>query len=146
MTENEVLKDLQNYQGILKAKTRINASANPEIALNAITEAIEVIQQYRAIGTVEELQQLKEYIDTINEICSGYSAIGTIEEFKALKEKECPKKPKHSETYGKDYYYCPTCGCGVTIIMEHGCESDYELDRCEQCGQAIDWSEKGGAE
>ena len=60
MTENEVLKDLQNYQGILRAKARINASVNPEIALNAITEAIDVIQSYRAIGTVEEFKALKE--------------------------------------------------------------------------------------
>ena len=80
MTENEILKDLQNYQGILKAKTRINASVNPEIALNAITEAIEVIQQYRAIGTVEE--------------------------FKALKKKNTPKKV----AYQREHEKCPSCG------------------------------------
>ena len=80
MTENEVLKDLQNYQGILKAKTRINVGANPEIALNAITEAIDVIQSYRAIGTIDE--------------------------FKALKEKSVAKKVAYQGEHEK----CPTCG------------------------------------
>ena len=80
MTENEVLKDLQNYQGILKAKARINASVNPEIALDAITEAIEVIQ--------------------------AYTANGTIEEFKALKEKSEQKKVTYQDGNEK----CPACG------------------------------------
>ncbi len=83
MTENEVLKDLQNYQGILKAKTRINASVNPEIALNAITEAIEVIQSYRAIGTIDE--------------------------FKALKEKSVAKKIKYEDYCGFRDAICPVC-------------------------------------
>lgn len=94
MTENEVLKDLKKYQGILKAKVRINASVNPEIALDSTTEAIELIEQYRAIGTVEELKTAMKYVSLAKkhgtvgkaiDACAEYESIGTIEEFKALK-------------------------------------------------------------
>ncbi len=71
MTENEILKDLQNYQGILKAKTRINAGVNPEIALNALTEAIDIIEQYRAIGTVEECRVAVGIVKKMYEHCEG---------------------------------------------------------------------------
>ena len=119
MTENEILKDLQNYQGILKAKTRINAGVNPEIALNAVTEAIDVIQQYRAIGTVEELQSKLE----------AYRELGTMEELKTLKEKNTPKKFEYQiGKNGLKHEKCP--GCGSFSVF-----GNY----CSWCGQKIDW-------
>ena len=124
MTENEVLKDLQNYQGILKAKTRINAGVNPKIALDAITQAIEVIQQYRAIGTIEE--------------------------FKALKEKNEPKRlltreekyPQNYGMYSTSDRWCPCCR-GLVFTGDwsvHKQNIMYKRIRCG-CGQKLDWSE-----
>lgn len=60
------------------------------------------IQQYRTIGTIEELEAMKkstlsamELVDIwcVLEDLKKYSAIGTVEEFKALKEKNEPKFP-----------------------------------------------------
>lgn len=115
MTENEVLKDLQNYQGILKAKVRINASVNPEIALDAITEAIEVIQ--------------------------AYTANGTIEEFKALKEKNTPYKPQE---YEDRYYACKCDNILLPKWRKYPTElmpKSEGLPHCMACGQKLDWSE-----
>ena len=61
-------------------------------ALTIAIKALEEIQQYRAIGTVEEIQSTKERLLLSRDMCKDYYAIGTIEEFKALKEKSEPKK------------------------------------------------------
>lgn len=70
---------------------------------------------------------LKAHIDLLEKL-EQYRAIGTVEEFKALKEKaevkkpiqldkwgeyhECPVCGKSSEnSYGCKYLYCPNCGC-----------------------------------
>jgi transcriptional regulator with XRE-family HTH domain len=50
-----------------------------------IHKAIEDIQAYRAIGTVEELQAIKSSTQLVTDILAEYSSIGTIEAFKALK-------------------------------------------------------------
>ena len=72
-------------------------SRNADYIKTAI-KALEEIQQYRAIGTVEELEAMKkgtlsamELVDIwcVLEDLKKYSAIGTIEEFKALKESNC---------------------------------------------------------
>lgn len=44
------------------------------------------LEQYRAIGTIEELKSLQEDYWKLNEMLKFYSEIGTVEEFKALKE------------------------------------------------------------
>ena len=57
-------------------------------------QALEEIQQYRAIGTLEELQTAMKYVSlakmhgTVGKVidtCAEYEAIGTLEEFKSLK-------------------------------------------------------------
>ena len=87
------------------------------------------VNQFRAIGTVEDYWKL-------NEMCKEYSAIGTIEEFKALKEKNEPKKPNEIERKRDEYGFiyqigkCPCCGKLVTDDIE-----------CCDCMQKLDWSE-----
>lgn len=49
----------------------------------------------RAIKALEEIQQ--------------YRAIGTVEEFKMLKEKNIPKKPDIEKFWGYDDLMCPNC-------------------------------------
>ena len=135
MTVNEAkgwlieLKDCEETQEFYYADCVIEAF---DIAI----EALEEIQQYRAIGTVERLKHLEEYVDTINKLCADYSAIGTIDEFKALKEKSVPKKvvvehiPKTSWTKEVSHYLCPSC----RSIFSFG-GNPY----CSNCGQKIDW-------
>ena len=105
MTENEALEILNNEcEDISKV----------QIALKVAREALAEIQQYRAIGTIEE--------------------------FKALKEKNEPKKAigkrKHDEAY------CPACN-EVISDGEFWALDEY-VHHCNYCGQAVkgvDWSE-----
>ena len=80
MTENEAIE-------IIKYASAFNLDNSP------LTKALEV-----AITTLEEIQQ--------------YRAIGTVEEFKALKEKSVAKKPLRipdDDTCIYYGYYCPCC-------------------------------------
>ena len=92
MTESEAKKwinTLKNWNSILS-----EAQEACEIAENLFEE----IQQYRAIGTIEELQELKENgaftgVElaqiAVNQMeLKKYMAIGTVDEFKALKENQ----------------------------------------------------------
>lgn len=74
-----------------------------------------------AIQALEEIQK--------------YRAIGTIEEFKDLKEKSVAKKPiKHGS-----YYVCPCCGnTEIEYCNEVDCRT-IRLKRCILCGQKLDW-------
>ena len=105
MTENEAIE-------IIKYASAFNLDSSP------LTKALEV-----AITALEEVQQ--------------YRAIGTIDEFKALKEKNEPKKPilnnpKINEFYIKEAKLCPACHSYI-----NNCSGDY----CRDCGQKLDWSE-----
>lgn len=144
MTENEAISLIKN----LKFLSSEDTYKKHIDAIKLVIQALEEIQQYRAIGTVEGYERAiqisienynlyKEYKAKVQE----FESIGTIEDFKDLKEKEIPKKPIYSKKYGYHCYDCPVCGTSVTIEMEHGCEPDYRLKRCEECGQVINWCE-----
>ena len=85
MTENEAIKCLEKQIEIQPCMNVISAF---EIAIQALEE----IQQYRELGTVEEILKVfnnqRTIMATQHETLKQYRAIGTIEEFKALKEKE----------------------------------------------------------
>ena len=125
---------------------------------NTIRGLLEEIQQYRVIGTVEEIQRK---IDALKYDCTRYEeqlsiargekqvftdddmlleeyrAIDTIEEFKSLKEKSVAKKP-HSisiaNDIGNSMVECPICHAN----------SDYAINiiksgYCWKCGQKLEW-------
>ena len=86
MTENEafyiignipILSDYENYDICQYQEAKA-------IAL----EALEKIQQYKALGTVEELR--------------------------IAKEKQIPKKPEMEKYTKRELYFCPICGTEVT--------------------------------
>lgn len=86
-----------------------------EEALSVAIKALEEIQQYRAIGTVEECREAME--------------------------RQIGKKPylwgDGLDDEGEliyDMYDCPNCGKSYEIDYE-------EYKHCPECGQAIDWSE-----
>ena len=102
-------------------------------------QALEEIQQYRAIGTVEEMEVLNriaeetvEYLKEDKELLAKYKRIGTIEEFKALKEKSVAKKPKSNKVIVShdSYAYCPHC--------KH-CIELFKPSHCDRCGGELDW-------
>lgn len=123
----------------------------PDKAIKAVLltdEDVEKWEQYKAIGTVEEIQQKDEVIATQRDIIDGvykdyekYLKIGTIEEFKALKEKSVAKKAKwHPNPCAEDNRIpiCPNCNTIMVRTEIFGRTID---EHCVSCGQAIDWSE-----
>lgn len=80
-----------------------------------------------AIQALEEVQQ--------------YRAIGTPEECRAAREKQMPKKPIMKQ-YFKDmeekYLCCPTCGEILTDRIPGDNKTFYF--HCMNCGQKFDWS------
>ena len=100
-----------------------------EIAISAIKE----IQQYRKIGTVEQMKNQKENLSVAYRIISDYESIGTAEECREAVEKQKLKKPV------KDKYHhncCPNCGW---IVSGEGGYGEEFCPHCENCGQAIRW-------
>lgn len=116
MTENEAISVLK----MIEAHGSLSSKAK-DMAIQALEE----IQQYRAIGTVEELQ--------------------------ALKEKNEPKKPNKSGVTdsngvfhainginGVPYDLCPNCEINLcTDGMFGGNRSGMKF--CKNCGQKLDW-------
>lgn len=115
------------------------------IAIKALGE----LPQYRAIGTVEELETASKYLRLVKmcgtvgkviEECAEYEEIGTPEECRAAVTKQKAKTPDFEADgyYGGELVYdtwiCPGCG-------EHY-EIDYDKhEYCPCCGQRINWSD-----
>lgn len=118
MTENQAIKILKEEKSWESDDRKIDAFI---MGIEALYE----IQQYRAIGTVDEVAEMSNsYINYFHKV-RQFEAIGTIEEFEALKEKNTPKKP-----FGGMYdWTCPTCG---TYHSTHG-------KCCSECMQMILW-------
>lgn len=79
----------------------------------AIEEAIEVlkeIQQYREIGTVEQVRNQKHNLEMAYKIISDYEAIGTVEECREAVEKQKAKKCIIDSCSDHAHYKCPSCG------------------------------------
>lgn len=164
MTENEAIKVfkelldvpcemLVKYDSVAteeqkKALVRIRVSEDMAI------QALEEIQQYRAIGLTPELiEAMKGHnIALINDL-GEYQQIGTIDEFKALKEKNEPKKIAHQGCYDADgvlhiwngingmpYDLCPNCEINFCTDGRFG-RDKRKIKYCNNCGQKLDWSE-----
>ena len=84
----------------------------------------------------KENQALQVAIQALEEV-QAYRAIGTVEEFKALKEKNEPKKPYSDQNGLLDakMWHCPVCKKEVISDWNRDLANGY----CHNCGQAIDW-------
>lgn len=162
MTENEaveILKGMRNakvdYADLVGAEpfARGHKYVYPEPEDYAIEEAITAlkeIRQYREIGTVEELKQLKEILpylkscrqslDDVVRKCNEYEKIGTVEECREAVEKQKPKAVTNGKLiknfYGRPYCIkgdCPTCG-------RESIKST-DTDYCYVCGQHLKYDE-----
>lgn len=106
MTAEEAIKHLK-----LIVDNEAYADHFQDVCRTAI-EALEEVEQYRALGTVEELKEAKE--------------------------KQIPKKPQEgddTDLWRSGIYSCSICGFVVGF-------EDYKDNYCGKCGQAIDWSEE----
>ena len=152
MTENEA-------RLILDVRiSRFDHAGDVNEALEIAKQALEEIQQYREIGTVEECKELayivniaeKEELAKIIDEYLLYSKIGTVEECREAVEKQKPKKPKDSlkinpvidgngayvDADMTVYLLCPNCG--EMIGIDESCDKF-----CRECGQAIDENLEG---
>lgn len=149
MTAQEAIRDIQRLSSSCKHSGDCMACNICYKAVPMAIECMEEVEQYRALGTVEEIKKkIKTELPYMSlaqarfkSELDEYRKIGTVEELKEAREKQVAKKPIKSKRIGHAYYYCPNCDASVTIEIDHGCERDYRLDHCDVCGQKIDWSE-----
>lgn len=114
MTENGAIERLNCMRLFMQINDKASESKFLEedyIANKVAIKALEEIQQYRAIGTVEECQQARE--------------------------RQIGKKPKSINKVDEDAIYMKCANCGLTTVLYRGMEPDY----CPKCGQKLDWSE-----
>lgn len=124
MKESEAIKEFrQNID--MPFGSNISREAS-ELAI----QALEKVQQYQEIGTLEELQDMKsDYFKALSD-WRQYRKIGTLEECRTAIEKQIPKKPNFTED--KEFALCPCCnGKGLLDKQKY----------CDNCGQKLDWSD-----
>lgn len=115
MTENEAIKELETSIDLAKMCTqnyeRKNEIQGYEMAINALEE----VQKYRQIGSVEECSEAVE--------------------------KQTAKRPDYEGdgfSDGQlvyDTWICPCCGQHYEVDCDR-------YDYCPNCGQHIDWSDE----
>lgn len=117
MTEQEAMIRLDFIRCALLGGTK------PEIIPNE--DNVELMDN--AIKVLEDVQQ--------------YRAIGTLEECRVAVEKQKPMKPSESSCSEKTHYRCPNCGYIPLTVYANGYRLGNKPDFCEKCGKAIDWSD-----
>ena len=145
----EILEEVKELDDTLYAYNAAYMEAL-EVALFALKE----IQNYRKLGTLEELAGAKKYIDlakkhgTIGEMidmCAAYEEIGTVEECRESREKQTQKKCIIDSCPDHTHYKCPACGKIELSIYKHGFPRLGRITKyCENCGQALideNWEE-----
>ncbi len=101
---------------------------------------IEVIEEFSRTNSNADDKECKKNIQILTKIDGAlqeikqYRAIGTIKECQEARKKQIKKKSVKNE-YNHDC--CPNCGW----IVYQGEWSGRYLPHCENCGQAIDWSD-----
>ena len=141
MTENEAIKKLEKFQLQIEhsiAEEDCCEYSNSEKflqedkefldAFNIAISALEEIQKYRKIGTVENIKLWCSLFGLGGfEELAAYRKIGTVEECREAREKQKPKKPVLRNDNGKLRKCCPVCGCYFGSLSIS----------CPKCGQAI---------
>lgn len=150
MTPKEALKILEEVKELDDTLYVYNAAYME--ALGIALSALKEVQNYRKLGTLEELARAKKYIDlakkhgTIGEMideCAEYEAIGTVEECREAVEKQKPKKCIEDSCPDHTHYKCPSCGKIQKTKYDNstfGCI----LNNCSNCGQALEMEVEDG--
>ena len=107
------------------------------IAVSAMQE----LQEYKQLGTLEEMKLLKAthltgvelaQISCMLKQLAEYEKIGTLEEVRETVEKQKEERPRPVlGIFGGEEYECRECGNTV----------EYMDDYCKWCGQKLNWSE-----
>lgn len=118
----EVINNHERYVGVKYVNGVEEAYVTPyfEKALDTAISAMQELQEYRKLGTLEEVR-------------------------KAV-EKQNAEKPKayRLESHGVYeglLYCCPNCGCSIIKQDNRGFLSGPMAKHCLNCGQKLNWTE-----
>lgn len=117
MKENEAIKELETSIDLAKMCTQ-NYERKSEIqGYEMAIKALEEVQQYRQIGTVEECREAVE--------------------------KQTAKKPIRHTAW--ENFKCPACGSAEIVQYDteyREYDKDCKFEYCSDCGQKLDWSDE----
>jgi hypothetical protein len=140
MTENEAkhwLKHTRAYQHKCDncEYIDIKGACNEECKdfYDIAIQALEEIQEYRAIGTVDECAEMQVQYNYLSTKIKKYEAIGTIEEFKALKEADMRGANRAVDEFANYLHNIAKENNGLRLSSEtkswtHPCIFDYLED------------------
>lgn len=103
-------------------------------------EAVNVLNMVEAHGSLSK--KAKDMAIQALEEIQQYREIGTVEACREAAEKQKAKRPRiHKERFSSTYS-CQKCGCVLIHKDETGwfCGRHYKF--CPDCGEPIDWSEE----
>ena len=108
----------------------------PEEAIEILEEIKELDDTLYAYSDIY-MKALETAISALEEI-QQYREIGTVEECREAMEKQKPKKCVIDSCPDHTHYKCPSCGKIHLSRYKHGCPSLGRIPRfCEYCGQAV---------
>ena len=118
---------------IIKDVTWKDFGRHPDFpeAREAAIQALNEVEEYRAIGTPEELQDMKNnYFEALSD-WRQYRKIGTLEECRTAVEKQTARKVTTNHSWTHYHFFCPVCNMEVN-----------DMKYCPNCGQKLDWSDE----
>jgi len=152
------LEELQKYRALEK---RLTDMFGGELSLEDVTDELERYLKepdnthpinakiltyedaadwdaYRAIGTPEELQEMKKDFAEALSDWRQYRKVGTLEECRAAVEKQTAKKIEIFNGQAS----CPNCKYlfGEMDIIKN--LRAWNMPHCKDCGQKLDWSDE----
>lgn len=89
MTENEAIKELETSIDLAKMCTQNYERKNEIQGYEMAIKALEEVQQYRQIGTVEECLRNKDFLDFLSDKMNPNDFEIYLRLYNALKEKGC---------------------------------------------------------
>lgn len=149
MTENEAIKILKKdscYECTQGTDSPFNCEyveCRVAKATRVAIKALEDVQQYRTIGTLEELQDMKSnYFEALSD-WRQYRKIGTLEECRAATVNQTAKKPifNHNLSDTLSVFHCE-CGNAIKVSHDIGImNNNNSPNYCSNCGCRLDWSD-----
>ena len=116
MTESEAIRVLKDFDAQVTAKADGAYQTNiGKMACDAAIKALEEVQQYRAVGTVEEC---REAVEKQKAKKPDYEGDGYSDGQLVYDTWICPCCGKHYEVDCDRYDYCPECGQHIDKSME----------------------------
>lgn len=127
MTENETIERIKHRMHTVEQVAGENGMEDLEMAIKALEE----VQQYRAIGTPEELQEMKKDFAEALSDWRQYRKVGTLEECRAAVEKQTARKVTTNHSWTHYHFFCPVCNMEVN-----------DMKYCLNCGQKMKWEDE----